>query len=472
MIPEELARQVLGLAVAGGGDSAELFAERRTETMLRMNGSRVEESTTGVDQGVGLSLLDGQQTLYANGNRFDGESLVRMADRLARARSMIRQSVAAPPSEREQRVIEFTPEPLSLVSPVSVPAATVSIQRKAQVLQRADDAARGHDERITQVTVTYRDVQQHVQIATTEGRLCSEVRQHITISVTAVACEGTQISTGTDSRGETRGFEFFDMNPPEDVGREAARLAVHQLVAKPAPGGTFTVVLSSKAGGTMVHEACGHGLEADFIRKSLSVYTGKLGQPVASRLVTVVDDGTLANLHGSSAIDDEGVPTSRTVLIERGILRGFLHSRKTAREMKEQPTGHGRRESYRHLPIPRMRNTMILPGRTPPDQMLVGIREGVLVCRMGGGEVDVTTGNFVFNCPEAYMIRNGRVAEPIRGATLIGNGPEVLGSIDKVGAELGFGVGTCGKDGQQVPVADAQPSLRIPHLIVGGQAPA
>ncbi len=468
-IDRDLVREVLGATLARGGDSAQIYAERSTTTTLRIDSGRLDESACGVDEGVGLSLVDGRRTLYANGNASDRESLIRMAERLARARGLAHHG---PPqtNDAEFRPLPdaFHPRPLRLVSPVLVPPQSIGADRKVATLRRADGAARAFDPRITQVTAWYRDIEQAVLVADTDGTWGSEVRQYITLNVTAVARAGDEIRTGYESRSETRGFEFFDVHLPEDVGREAARLAVQQLEARPAPAGTFTVVLSSKAGGTMVHEACGHGLEADFILKSLSVYAGRTGEQVASRLVTVVDDGTLPNLRGSSAMDDEGVPTSRVVLIDRGVLKGFLHSRRTAREMKADPTGHGRRESYRHLPIPRMRNTMILPGRTPPDQMLAGIREGILVCRMGGGEVDVATGNFVFHCAEAYMIRNGRVAEPIRDATLIGNGPDVLTAIDKVASDLGYGVGTCGKEGQGVPVADAQPTLRIPKITVGG----
>ena len=472
MITRDLAREVIGTAIARGGDSAELFVERTRALMLRMDGRRLEEAATGVDQGVGLSLRDGPLTIYTNGNGLNRESLLRMAERLARARAA-RKSKPPPPGGddgSEVPYITFKVRPLALVSPVMIPPRDVPLEKKVDTLRRADQAARQHDGRVTQVTGFYRDVEQEVLVADTEANWGSEIRQYVTIHVTAVASDGDSIRAGSESRSETRGFEFFDVHLPEDIGREAARLAVQQLGAKPAPAGTFTVVLASSAGGTMVHEACGHGLEADFILKSLSVYAGKVGQQVASRLISVVDDGTLPHKRGSSAIDDEGVPTTRTVLIEKGILMGFLHSRRTAKMMNETPTGHGRRESYRHMPIPRMRNTIILPGRTPPDQMLVGIREGILICRMGGGEVDVATGNFVFNCSEAYMIRSGKIAEPIRDATLIGNGPEVLSSIDKVGADLGFGVGTCGKEDQGVPVADAQPTLRIPKITVGGVA--
>ena len=475
MIDRDLAREILQATLGRGGDSAELYAERTFSTTLRLDGRRLEEAASGVDRGVGLSLVDRERTLYANGNRIEREALMRMAERLARAQGSSAQPTpsggpGAPAESAGPSLpsVTFRESPLHLVSPVLVPPRGVPVEKKVEALRRADAAARAHDARVTQVTAFYRDTEQQVLVADSDGTWGAETRQYISIFVTAVARQGDDIRTGSESRSETRGFEFFDVNLPEDVGREAARLAAQQLAAVPAPAGTFTVVLSSKAGGTMVHEACGHGLEADFIAKSLSVYAGKIGQQVASRLITVVDDGTLPNLRGSSAMDDEGIGTTRAVLIEKGILKGFLHSRKTARAMGAAPTGHGRRESYRHLPLPRMRNTIILPGDTPAEAIVAGVREGILVCRMGGGEVDVATGNFVFHCSEAYMIRGGKVAEPIRDATLIGNGPEVMSGIDKVGSDLGYGVGTCGKEGQGVPVADAQPTLRIPSITVGG----
>lgn len=480
MIGQEEAALVLRAALARGGDSAELYLERTSSTGLRLDAGRLDEAVSGVDQGAGISLVDKERTLYGNTNRIDPESLMRLADRLARAQAAASSpegsaasaasAALTPPAAAPGIVASFVPRALPLVSPVSVPASTVAVERKVEVLRRADAAARAHDPRVTQVTIQYRDTEQHVTVADTDGTWGSEVRSFIVLHVTAVAREGTDIRTGVEARAETRGFEFFDRHLPEDIAREAARQAIRQLEARPAPSGTFTVVLSSRAGGTMVHEACGHGLEADFILKSMSVYAGKVGQQVASPLVTVVDDGTLPNQRGSSCMDDEGIATTRAVLIEKGVLRGFLQSRRTARLMKMRPTGHGRRESYCHLPLPRMRNTLILPGEHDPAAIVREVKEGILVCRMGGGEVDVASGNFVFSCSEAYMIRDGQAAEPIRDATLIGNGPEVLRSIDRVGNDLGYGVGTCGKEGQGVPVANAQPTLRIPRITVGGTA--
>jgi len=478
MISQEAAAQVLRAALARGGEAAELYLERTSSTGLRLDGGRLEEAASGVDQGAGLSLMDRERTLYGNGNRVDPDSLLRLADKLARAQGAAAAPETGPTPHPEPSggaaapgaVTPFVPRALQLVSPVTLPASGVPMERKVDVLRRADAAARAYDPRVTQVTLQYRDTEQDVTVADSDGTWGSEVRSFIVLHVTVVARDGSDIRTGVEARSETRGFEFFDRHLPEDIAREAARQAIQQLGARPAPAGTFTVVLSSKAGGTMVHEACGHGLEADFILKSMSVYSGKLGQEVASPLVTVVDDGTLPNQRGSSSMDDEGNPTMRAVLIEKGVLRGYLQSRRTARLMKLSPTGHGRRESYLHLPLPRMRNTLILPGDHDPEAILAEVEEGVLVCRMGGGEVDVASGNFVFSCSEAYMIRNGRIAEPIRDATLIGNGPEVLRSIDRVGRDLGYGVGTCGKEGQGVPVANAQPTLRIPRITVGGTA--
>jgi TldD protein len=320
------------------------------------------------------------------------------------------------------------------------------------------------------VTARYLDTVQTVQVANSLGDLATDQRVICTLAAQVLARDGENLRNGYAASSETRGFELFDAHPPEETAQRAARLALLQLEARPAPAGHFTVVLSSRGGGTMIHEACGHGLEGDFAEKGISAYTGRLGEEVASPLISVVDDGTLPHGRGSARIDDEGVPCTRVTLIDRGILKGYLHSRRSARRTGTRPTGNGRRESFRHLPIPRMRNTFIVPGETPPEEIIASVPLGVFVAHMGGGEVDVASGHFVFNCSEAYMIRNGRLAEPLRDVTLAGCGPEILRSIDMVGSDLSFEVGTCGKDGQGVPVADAQPTVRIPSILVGGQA--
>jgi TldD protein len=442
-----------------GGDFAEVYVQRFQTTALSYDDGRLDEATMGEDAGVALRLVRGNHTHFSNFNRTDPDAI------LEEARVLVRAAGGKPRRVSLPRLVTLrAPNPC----PVKIDPRQVPLKRKVEAVRRCDAAARGLDQRVVQATCHYRDTVIEVRVATSEGRFASDTRVSTGLVCMALARQGEETRTGYHPAAESRGFELLHRETPEKVGREAARIALMQLEAEPAPAGTFTVVLSSTAGGTMVHEACGHGLEGDFILKELSVYARKEGQKVASDLITVVDDGTLPNLRGSSRIDDEGRPSTRTVLIEKGILQGYLHSWKTARDLRHSTTGHGRRESYRYLPIPRMRNTLILPGENDPDEILRSVEDGIFVAQMGGGEVDIATGNFVFACTEAYRIRNGRRAEPIRDATLIGNGIEVLSSIDRVGSDLGYSVGTCGKDGQGVPVADAQPTLRIPKITVGG----
>jgi TldD protein len=452
---------VLGRLLSSGADFAEAFIERTSRTSLVLDDGALDSASGGWDVGIGLRIVKGDRTFFANGNDVDLAAVLRLAGSLAasiegtgRPAPSALSALAAPP----------------LLAP-EVPPRDVPLVRKTDLLTRADRTARAADPRIAQVVARYSDTVQEVRIATSDGRLADDTRTWSTLAVHALARQGDRMRTGYAVASETSGFELFTARPPETVAGEAARLALLQLDASPAPSGTFTVVLSSKAGGTMVHEACGHGLEGDFVEKGLSAYAGRLGQSVASPLVSVVDDGTLPHKRGTSRFDDEGIPASRVVLIERGVLRGFLHSRRSAERMGVAPTGNGRRESFRHLPIPRMRNTMILPGSTPPEAILTSVKDGIFVAHMGGGEVDIASGQFVFQCSEAYRIRDGKIAEPLQDVTLAGCGPDVLASIDQVGSDLGFQVGTCGKDGQGAPVSDAQPTLRIPALVVGGQAP-
>ena len=458
-LDEASARRILEALLSRGGDFGEIYCQANQYTRISLDDGRLEEILSGEDAGAALRLVSEDRTFFYSGNTLDPAALAQEAEKLAR----VLEEGQGRLSPRLGR-----PSEMPAVSPIAIAPAGVELAEKVKLLRRAEKAARATSASVTQFSASYGDSALAIEIINSEGVFAHETRVYSTLFGSAVAREGGQIRTGYHSVAETKGFELFTEQPPEEVGREAARIALVQLAAKPAPAGTFTVVLSSKAGGTMVHEACGHGLEGDFAEKSLSIYAGKVGQRVASDLVTVVDDGTLPNKRGSTGMDDEGIPSSRVLLIDKGVLKSYLHSRRTARKLGHAPTGNGRRESYRHLPIPRMRNTMILPGSTPPEEILASVQEGVFVVQMGGGEVDIASGNFIFNVGEAYMIRGGKIAEPIRDATLIGNGPEILGSIDAVGSDLGFGVGTCGKDGQRVPVADAQPTLRIPRIVVGG----
>jgi TldD protein len=316
--------------------------------------------------------------------------------------------------------------------------------------------------------VSYGDVIQEVTIANSLGRLTEDRRVRTRLSVNAVAAAGGQIQTGFESLGGTRGFELAGSEACRDLAREAARRAITSLEAKPAPAGRMPVIMAGAAGGTMVHEACGHGLEADLVQKGLSVYAGQRGEKVAGDAITVVDDGTMPGRYGTMRFDDEGFAAQKTVLIENGILKGFMYDYLTATRDKAAPTGNGRRESFEHKPIPRMRNTYIAPGKDDPAAIIRSVKDGLLVKKMGGGQVNTVNGDFVFDVAEGYLIRDGAVSHAVRGATLTGNGPEVLRMIDMVGSDLGFSIGTCGKDGQGAPVADAQPTIRIPAIVVGG----
>lgn len=458
LLQSSLLEDLLETLLRQGGDFAEVFVERRVNQSMRIDDGNIEEVALGEDRGVALRLMDGDRTLFASTNRMDESGLHETASRLSAALGH------RPQANRQS----FRPSQTGVPLGVDRPPEEVPLEEKVALLHSADRAARVYDPRVRQFTAFYADSHRQTQVANSEGVLEEDDLVYTTLYCNVLARQGEDTRTATEVLSETRGFELFRRHPAHKVAEEAARVAVLQLDAQPAPAGTFTVVLSSQAGGTMVHEACGHGLEGDFVSKNLSVYAGKMGEKVASELITVVDDGTLNYLRGSARIDDEGTPTSRVVLIENGYLRGYLHSRRSARALGMSPTGNGRRESYRYPPIPRMRNTMIAPGSSDPEAIVRSVEDGIFVSRMGGGEVDITSGKFVFAVSEAYRIRGGKLAEPLRDVSLMGTGPEVLSSIDMVAHDLGFGVGTCGKDGQGVPVADAQPTLRIPRLVVGG----
>jgi len=344
----------------------------------------------------------------------------------------------------------------------------VELAEKAGLVKRAERAARGFDNRIVQVKALYGDVTRNLTMINSLGEWVEEEKTGIVFFTSAIAKDGDVLQTGYEPLGGAEGLEAFARTSPEEVGIAAAGRAVQMLGAVKAPGGSMAVILSSEAGGTMIHEAVGHGLEADLALGGLSVYSGRMGEQVASPLITVIDDGTIPYKRGSAFFDEEGTPTEKTILIEKGILKSYLYDRLSAMKNKTASTGNGRRQSYRFKPIPRMTNTMIAPGQTNPEEIIHSLEKGLFVKKMGGGQVNTVNGDFVFEVTEGYIIEKGRIGAPVRGATLTGNGPEILKTIDMVGSDLGFGIGTCGKDSQGVPVADAQPTLRIPEITVGG----
>lgn len=451
------AQPILEAALAGGGQWSELFVEDSTGTTIIMDDGKVEKIIGGVDRGAGLRLVYESRTAYAHTNDQTSEGLLPLARNLA--------SLAGGSPETAEPARRLEP---GYQASIAQPFQDAETGRKVEMVRAAEAAARALDLRIRQVKVTYADRLQEVFIASSLGPEVNDARPYIILAVHCVAAEGDLVQTGYETAGGLAGLELLEEADPEEVARIAARRALLQLEADPAPGGAMPVVLGASAGGTMIHEAVGHGLEGDHINENMSVYAGKLGQPVASPLVSVADDSTLPGKRGSYGFDDEGVPSQNTLLIEKGVLKGYMQDRLSALKMGAEPTSNGRRESYRFRPVPRMSNTLILPGGDDPQAVLKDTPSGLYVAKMGGGQVNTVNGDFVFEVAEGYLIQNGGIGRPVRGATLTGNGPKVLMEIDRVANDLGYALGTCGKDGQGSPVADAQPTLRIPSLVVGG----
>jgi TldD protein len=451
--------KILKRALKNGGDFAEVFEELSHSTHLQREGRRFEKIFNGADAGVGLRVVHGGKTAYAYSNEITEPNLLRLADGLADA-------VKAGVFDRD---IAFQEKSADWRQVIQVDPTAVGIPEKIKVLQEADDLAWGIDSRLVQVTTSYRDHLRHIRIANSLGELCEDRQIYVVFVVQAVASDGSNLQTGYEPLGGTRGFETLSGGAALQTAEIAARRAIRMLEAPLAPSGPMTVVVASEAGGTLVHEAVGHGLEADLAREGLSVYQDKLGQNVAGPAITVLDDPTLPGKRGSFLFDDEGTASKRNVLIDRGVLKSYMNNRIYADRDGVAPTGNGRRESYRHRPIVRMTNTMIAPGNDDPAAILKSVDRGLYVTRMGSGQVNTVNGDFVFEVSEGFLINKGRLGDAVRGATLTGNGPAVLQTIDRIGNDMGYGIGTCGKDGQGVPVADAQPTLRIPEITVGGQ---
>ena len=461
LTPRQMER-VLETAVARRAEYADIYFESRHARAVSLEEGIVKKASRSTTQGAGVRVLAGDKTGYAHSEEVTLKALQTAAHTA--------QTIAHDSTSTQVARLRETKRPDDFYT-LDAPPISVPIDDEVALLQRIDEEARAYDPRITNVLASVAVEQKDVLILTSDGTITADARPLIRLQVTCIAEDGTDRQQGSYGGGGRVGFDFlFEADRWRMFTREAARQAVLGLDAVAAPAGSLTVVLGSGWPGILLHEAIGHGLEGDFNRKNVSAFSGRLGERVASELCTVVDDGTLPNRRGSLNCDDEGTPTGRTMLIENGVLTGYLQDRLNAKLMKMQPTGNGRRESFAHMPLPRMTNTFMLAGESTPEDIIRSVPNGLYAVSFGGGQVDITSGKFVFTASEAYLIENGRVTRPVKDATLIGNGPDVLTRISMVGNDLRLdeGIGTCGKEGQSVPVGVGLPTVRIDGLTVGG----
>jgi TldD protein len=459
MISEETARRVIQAGLHNGGDLAEIYVEDRVSLQFGLDDGKVEEAIRGRDRGAGVRVFYGDTAAYAYTDELTEKSLLEAA----------RSAAAAAKRETRRKVLAFSRHEHPLPLHYDRPFETMAVAEKTRLLHELDAAVRDTDRRVVGAIVRLGHLNRRMWLWNSEGVQAEDERNIIEMRLTAIAREGELIQRIGVGIGGQMGLEFFDERDPLAEAREVAASAVTMLDSRPAPAGEMPVVITNGWGGVLFHEACGHALEADFVTKGTSAYTGLVGQQVASPLVTAIDDGTIPDRRGTMRFDDDGTPTSRTVLIERGVLRDYMWDLAEARRVGHGLTGNGRRESYRHMPIPRMTNTYIDAGSHDPEEIVQSVKRGVFVRRLGGGQADPAKGDFVFSVTEGYLIEDGRITAPIRGATLIGNGPEVLKQIDMVGTDLALdpGMGTCGK-GQSARASVGQPTIRILRLTVGG----
>jgi len=453
----------LAAALSAGGDYADLYFEYLTSTSLSLDESLIKSATQGISAGCGVRVVSGERTGYAYTDDLSAAKILHAAKTAA--------LIASAPSRQE--IAGFTSPKGHDLYPIVNPSVDADLAQKLDLLNRADHTARAYDPRIIQVRASYADQLRRILIVGSDGTFASDSQPLARMSCFVIAKSGETSANGTSGGGGRVALDFFQSEKtPEHFAREAARQAIIQLDAREAPAGEMEVVLGPGWPGILLHEAIGHGLEADFNRKKTSAFAGLLGKRVASEKCTVVDNGTLPSRRGSINVDDEGSATQNTMLIEKGILKGYLSDKLSSKLMGMPDTGNGRRESYEHIPMPRMTNTYMLAGQDDPQDIIRSVKRGLYAVNFGGGQVDITNGKFVFSASEAYMIEDGQITAPVRNATLIGNGPDVLTRVSMVGNDLKLdeGVGTCGKDGQSVPVGVGIPTLKVDRLTVGGTA--
>jgi TldD protein len=467
-LSERLMERCLGEALSAGGDYADLYFESVMSTSLGVDEGLVKTASQGISVGCGIRVVSGERTGYAYTDDLSSERLLKAARTAA--------LIASGPAK--ELMSGFRETQTASLYPIAGAESDADIAAKLKLLERADKAARAFDSRITQVRVGINDELRRILVAASDGTFASDTQPLARLNVFVLAKDGANTAKGTSGGGGRVGLDFFEDargvgetdKSPEHFAREAARTAILQLGAVAAPAGEMEVVLGPGWPGVLLHEAVGHGLEADFNRKKTSAFAGLIGQKVASEKVTVVDNGLMPNRRGSINMDDEGNPTQETVLIENGVLKGYLSDKLSSRLMGTPNTGSGRRESYHHIPMPRMTNTYMLNGEDMPEDIIKSVKRGLYAVNFGGGQVDITNGKFVFSASEAYLIEDGKVTRPVKGATLIGNGPEALKYVSMVGNDLALdeGIGTCGKAGQSVPVGVGMPTIKLDRMTVGG----
>jgi TldD protein len=459
VIDGDVALEVAKAALATGGSYSDVVCQRRAVMTVRFEDGKVDDVSTGIDSGGGVRVVKGDLAAYAHTDILDPEHLMAAARTAAEAL----EHAAGDTVLRVEVPGRAAPGPVC-----ERDEGTYDVREVVDRLASGDEAARGAGSDIQQVTILHNSSVEEELLANSLGELREDTCRRTRLIVQVVAGRGGIIQVGQEAPGTLAGPGFYDMYDPAEVSLKAARRALAMLDAQPSPAGRMAVVMNSGTGGVLLHEACGHGLEIDHVHKGASVYSGKVGEKVASSVISASDDPTRRGLWGSYEYDDEGTPSQHTVLIEKGLMRGYLYDRHEAMKDGVPSTGNGRRQSFRSVPIPRMSNTYIEPGDSTPEEILASTASGLYAAKMGGGQVDPTTGDFVFAVSEGYLIENGELGPAVRGAVLIGNGPRTLEIIDAVGDDLGFEEGTCGKEGQGVPVTTGGPTFRIEELTVGG----
>ena len=459
MLEKSLVEKILNEALSTGGDFAEIFVEKKNNCGLYMIDGKIESSLSGRDFGIGIRIFKDLYSVYGYTNDMTEENLLKTARKIAEAVKGTRADIT----------INLLKQDIENYNKIEIYPETVLKKNKIDIMRRGYVAAKEYDPEISQVRVSYSDSKQNILVANSEGIWAEDERVRGRIRIESVASNGTEMQTGSMGPGASKGFEFFEKMDVESYGREASRIAKTILHADYSPSGKMPVIIDNGFGGVIFHEACGHGLEATSVAKGNSVFAGKIGEMIASPVVSAVDDGTIPNEWGTINIDDEGTPSRRNLLIENGILKGYMVDKLNGRRMGMASTGSGRRESYKYAPTSRMTNTFILNGKSSLNEMISSVEKGIYAKYMGGGSVNPATGNFNFAVMEGYLIENGKITSPVRGATLIGSGSEILKKIEMVGNNLAYGQGMCGSVSGSICTNVGQPAIKVSEITIGGR---